>query len=68
VIPRAAPQVTLQPPTHVAITAGDSVSFTATTTGSPVPTVQWQVSTVLEIAPPHADSQRFPRGIRVNLA
>jgi hypothetical protein len=45
VLPLAPPQVTLQPPLHVTTTAGDGVTLTATATGTPVPTVQWQVST-----------------------
>jgi hypothetical protein len=38
-----APAVTLQPSSVTAV-AGTSVSFTAAATGSPTPTVQWQVS------------------------
>ncbi|MBI3409433.1 MAG: Ig-like domain repeat protein [Planctomycetes bacterium] len=44
VIPTAPPQVTLNP-SNATVTAGDVVSFTATATGSPNPSVQWQVST-----------------------
>ena len=43
VIPTAPPRVTLNP-TDVTSTAGDPASFTANATGSPSPTVQWQVS------------------------
>ena len=32
-------------PTSQTVTAGSSVSFTASATGNPTPTVQWQVST-----------------------
>jgi hypothetical protein len=43
VIPTAPPQVTLNP--HSAtVTAGDPVYFTVAGSGSPVPSVQWQVS------------------------
>jgi hypothetical protein len=38
-----APTVTLNPVDHTA-TAGDTVLFTAAATGTPTPTVQWQVS------------------------
>jgi hypothetical protein len=44
VVPLQVPQVT-QNPTNETITAGDFASFTATATGSPTITVQWQVST-----------------------
>ena len=43
VVPLAVPTVT-QNPTNVTTTAGDPATFTATTTGSPTITVQWQVS------------------------
>ena len=43
VIPTAPPHVTLNP-RNVTTTDGDSATFTATATGSPVPAVQWQVS------------------------
>ena len=39
-----APTVTSNP-TSQTVTAGQSVSFTAAGSGSPPPTVQWQVST-----------------------
>jgi hypothetical protein len=42
--PLPAPVVTAQP-TGQAATVGSSVSFTAAATGSPTPTVQWDVST-----------------------
>jgi hypothetical protein len=41
---KTAPNVTLNPKTQ-SITAGQTVTFTAAATGSPTPTVQWQVST-----------------------
>jgi hypothetical protein len=44
VIPDAPPAVTLDP-TDETVSAGDPAVFTAATTGSPTPTVQWQVST-----------------------
>jgi hypothetical protein len=44
VIAPSAPTVTLQP-TDQASHAGDIVSFTATASGDPDPTVVWQVST-----------------------
>jgi hypothetical protein len=44
VVPLAAPVVTLNPSNHTT-SAGDPVYFTAAATGSPVLTVQWQVST-----------------------
>jgi hypothetical protein len=44
VIPTAPPQITANPTNHT-VSAGDGVSFTAAATGSPTPTVQWQVST-----------------------
>jgi hypothetical protein len=44
VVPQAAPVVT-QNPSNRTTSAGDPVSFTAAATGSPVLTVQWQVST-----------------------
>jgi hypothetical protein len=44
VVPLAAPEVTLNPVNHTT-SAGDPVSFTAMATGSPVLSVQWQVST-----------------------
>jgi Immunoglobulin I-set domain len=44
VVPTAPPQVT-QNPSNRTTSAGDYVSFTAAATGSPTPTVQWQVST-----------------------
>ena len=39
-----APVVMLQP-ANESVAAGDTASFTATATGNPAPTVQWQVST-----------------------
>src|SRR5581483_1454441 len=44
VTPAAAPQVTTQPGNKSAA-AGQSATFTAAASGSPAPTVQWQVST-----------------------
>jgi hypothetical protein len=44
VVPLATPVVTLNPVNHTT-SAGDPVSFTAMATGSPVLSVQWQVST-----------------------
>jgi hypothetical protein len=44
VIPTAPPVVTLNP-SNVIVSAGDGVTFTAAATGTPTPTVQWQVST-----------------------
>ena len=44
VVPLAAPVVT-QDPSNRTTSAGDPVSFTASATGSPTLTVQWQVST-----------------------
>jgi hypothetical protein len=44
VVPAAPPVVTLNP-VSATVTAGDGVTFTAAATGTPVPTVQWQVST-----------------------
>jgi hypothetical protein len=44
VVPLAVPKVT-QNPSNETVTAGDYASFTATATGSPTITVQWQVST-----------------------
>jgi hypothetical protein len=44
VIPDAPPKVTLNPVSQT-VTDGDGVTFTAAATGSPVPSVQWQVST-----------------------
>jgi hypothetical protein len=44
VIPTAPPAIT-QNPSDAIVSAGDGVSFTAAATGSPTPTVQWQVST-----------------------
>jgi hypothetical protein len=44
VVPLAPPQVT-QSPSNRTVSAGDPVYFTAAATGSPVLTVQWQVST-----------------------
>jgi hypothetical protein len=44
VIPDAPPLVTLNPSSHT-VSAGDPVSFTVAATGTPTPTVQWQVST-----------------------
>jgi hypothetical protein len=44
VVPTAPPQVTRNPISQT-ITVGDAVIFTAAATGSPEPTVQWQVST-----------------------
>ena len=38
------PLITLQP-SNQAVTAGQTATFTATATGTPAPTVQWQVST-----------------------
>lgn len=43
-VPLQVPQVT-QNPTDETVTAGDFASFTASATGSPTITVQWQVST-----------------------
>ena len=43
VVPLAVPVVTLNPTNHT-VSAGDGVTFTATATGSPVISVQWQVS------------------------
>src|SRR5207248_2620483 len=39
-----APTITTQP-TNQTVTAGQTATFTAAATGSPTPTVQWQVST-----------------------
>jgi Ricin-type beta-trefoil lectin domain/Immunoglobulin I-set domain/Bacterial Ig domain len=39
-----APTITMQP-TNQTVTAGQTATFTAAATGSPTPTVQWQVST-----------------------
>src|SRR5881296_1030883 len=39
-----APTITMQP-TNQTVTAGETATFTAAATGSPTPTVQWQVST-----------------------
>lgn len=44
VLPVAAPVITLQPK-NVVTTAGDGAVFTANASGSPVPSVQWQLST-----------------------
>jgi hypothetical protein len=44
VVPLAVPKVTLNP-SDVTASAGDPVSFTASASGSPTITVQWQVST-----------------------
>jgi hypothetical protein len=44
VIPTALPTIT-QNPSDTTTTAGDYASFTASATGSPSPSVQWQVST-----------------------
>jgi hypothetical protein len=44
VLPLVAPVVTLNP-TNVTVTAGDGVVLTAAATGTPVPSVVWQVST-----------------------
>jgi hypothetical protein len=44
VIPTVPPQVTQNPSNHT-VSAGDPVFFTAAATGTPMPTVQWQVST-----------------------
>ena len=44
VVPLAVPVVTLNP-SNATTTAGDPVTFTVAATGSPVLTVQWQVST-----------------------
>ena len=43
VVPAAPPMITLQP-TATSTVAGNSAAFTANATGSPDPTVQWQVS------------------------
>jgi hypothetical protein len=43
VIPTVPPQVT-QNPSNRTVSAGDPVSFTAAATGTPTPSVQWQVS------------------------
>jgi len=44
VVPTAPPAVTTQP-SDTSVAAGQSYSFTAAASGSPAPTVQWQVST-----------------------
>ncbi len=44
VIPTAVPKITKNPVANIEVTAGDPVSFTATASGSPTPTVQWQYS------------------------
>src|SRR5206468_3785141 len=41
--PTEPPTITLQP-TNQTVTAGQTASFTAAATGSPTPTVQWQMS------------------------
>lgn len=41
---QTAPQITLSP-SNVSTTAGSQVSFSATASGTPTPTVQWQLST-----------------------
>ena len=43
-VPAPAPSVTTQPTTQTAL-VGQVVTFTAAATGSPTPTVQWQLST-----------------------
>jgi hypothetical protein len=44
VVPLAVPKITLNP-TNQTLSAGDPAYFTAAATGSPVLTVQWQIST-----------------------
>lgn len=45
VIPPVAPSVTMNPKQHFTISAGDVVTLSAAATGTPTPTVQWQLST-----------------------
>ena len=44
VIPTAPPSITTNPPANATTTAGDFVTLSASATGSPIPTVQWQYS------------------------
>ncbi len=43
--PPAAPPAIITQPANQTVTAGQTATFTAAATGSPTPTVQWQVST-----------------------